>query len=280
MNISWTEIQTARLNDLDADAAILAEAFETPEQRDRAFQKMETRLVRSLKAELRDLRENRGRPALARLQEDLCCTLMAEGFVQVMTPTIMSQGLLAKMGIGAGHPLAAQVYWLDNDRCLRPMLAPHLYFLLKGLLRLWDRPVRIFEVGSCFRKETRGSHHSSEFTMLNLVEMGLPLQARRQRLQQLAACVMAGAGIDAYRLDTAGSEVYGETIDILAGHDNLEVASAAMGPHPLDEPWRINETWVGIGFGLERLLMISENKRSLGRLGRSLTYLDGIRLNI
>ena len=53
-----------------------------------------------------------------------------------------------------------------------------------------------------------------------------------------------------------------------------------MGPHPLDRPWKINETWIGIGFGLERLLMAAENTRNLAKFGRSLAYLDGIRLNL
>jgi phenylalanyl-tRNA synthetase alpha chain len=53
-----------------------------------------------------------------------------------------------------------------------------------------------------------------------------------------------------------------------------------MGPHPLDRAWKINTTWIGIGFGLERLLMVAQNRRNLGKMGRSLTYLDGIRLNI
>ena len=34
------------------------------------------------------------------------------------------------------------------------MLAPHLYYVLVDLLRLWDKPVKIFEVGPCFRKES------------------------------------------------------------------------------------------------------------------------------
>ena len=37
---------------------------------------------------------------------------------------------------------------------------------------------------------------------------------------------------------------------------------------------------LGIGFGIERLLMVAEGSGSLGRVGRSLAYLDGIRLNI
>ena len=66
----------------------------------------------------------------------------------------------------------------------------------------------------------------------------------------------------------------------MAGEDQVEVGSAAMGPHPLDRPWKITDTWVGIGFGLERLLMVAQNSNNLAKTGRSLTYLDGIRLNI
>ena len=65
------------------------------------------------------------------------------------------------------------------------MLAPHLYYVLKDLLRLWEKPVRIFEIGSCFRKESRGARHSNEFTMLNLVEMGLAEDKRQARLETL-----------------------------------------------------------------------------------------------
>ena len=54
----------------------------------------------------------------------------------------------------------------------------------------------------------------------------------------------------------------------------------AMGPHWMDREWRISVPWVGIGFGLERLLMIANRGRSLGRMARSLTYLDGVGLNI
>ena len=108
----------------------------------------------------------------------------------------MSKGLLAKMSINANHPLASQIYWLDGDRCLRPMLAPHLYYLLKDMLRLWEKPVRIFEIGSCFRKESQGAQHTSEFTMLNLVEMGLPIEMREQRLKEFAALVAETAGIE------------------------------------------------------------------------------------
>jgi phenylalanyl-tRNA synthetase alpha chain len=157
------------------------------------------------------------------------------------------------------------------------MLAPSLYTLLKKMIRLWKKPIRIFEVGPCFRKESRGGQHSNEFTMLNLVELGLPEQERQDRLEAFVDVVMKASGIGTYRLVVKPSEVYGDTIDVVSG---LEVGSAAMGPHRLDAPWGIFDAWVGVGFGLERLAMVREGFQNIQRVSRSLEYLDGVRLNL
>ena len=280
MTIYWSEIQLERLKELGAVETVLETQFNDALARDRAFQRFEKELVKEQKNRLQELRDGHRRPKFLRLESQLTDVLVQNGFVQVATPTIMSRGLLARMTIDENHPLASQVYWLDNKTCLRPMLAPHLYYVLKDLLRLWEKPVRIFEIGSCFRKESQGALHASEFTMLNLVEMGLASEVRETRLKEMAALIVETAGIENYEFETENSTVYGETIDVVAGEDKIEIGSAAMGPHPLDQPWRITDPWVGIGFGLERLLMVAEGSGSLGRMGRSLAYLDGIRLNI
>jgi phenylalanyl-tRNA synthetase alpha chain len=282
MSVTWSEVQLKRLKELDADAKEMDVPFENTIERDKAFQQLEKKLIKKARYHLKEIREKYLRPGLCRLESSLVEALTAKGFVQVTTPTIMSGRHLAKMTIDETHPLFSQVYWLDKDRCLRPMLAPHLYYILKDLLRLWEKPVRIFEVGSCFRKESQGAQHSTEFTMLNLVEMGLPMEERRTRLNEWADLVIQTAGMETYSLETENSTVYGETIDVVAaqGERKVEVGSAAMGPHPLDRAWRITEPWVGIGFGLERLLMVKENSQNLAKMGRSLAYLDGIRLNI
>ena len=280
MSNSWTQTQLNRLKELQADEEDLDRGFETEQEREKDFQKMEKNLVRSARQKLEELRTGHRRPRLCRLESRLTKVLIDNGFVQVTTPTIMSKGLLAKMSIDDHHPLSSQIFWLGKDRCLRPMLAPHLYFVLKDLLRLWEKPVRIFEIGSCFRKESQGAQHANEFTMLNLVEMGLDSKIRQNRLKELASMITGAAGLDGFVFQPVDSTVYGETIDILAGERRLEIGSSAMGPHALDHAWQITDAWVGIGFGLERLLMVAENIKSLGRLGRSLGYLDGIRLNI
>jgi len=42
--------------------------------------------------------------------------------------------MLEKMTITSEHPLSKQVFWLDYNKCLRPMLAPNLYYLLRDQL--------------------------------------------------------------------------------------------------------------------------------------------------
>jgi len=279
-SFTWTEIQSKRLKELGADRKDREARFHSPEERDPVYQKLEKQLVKKYRLRLEDLRSRRFRPGICELESRLIKAMVEQEFVQVSTPIIMSKGLLAKMSIDESHALSSQVFWLDKTKCLRPMLAPHLYYILKDLLRLWERPVRIFEVGPCFRKESQGAKHANEFTMLNLVEMGLPEDQRDSRLKELAAVVMNTAGIERYLFESEKSEVYGETLDVVVGEDNLEVGSGAMGPHVLDNAWKITDTWVGIGFGLERLLMVAEGSHNLGSVGRSISYLDGVRLNI
>jgi len=278
--INWTETQSHRLMELDVEEKDLKRDFGTATDRDRVFQELEKTLIQNQRQQLDEFRQIDMQPRLIRLENKLANVLVANGFAQVATPIIMSKGHLSRMSITEDHPLSDQVYWLGNNKCLRPMLAPHLYFVLKDLLRLWDKPVRIFEVGPCFRKETQGAQHASEFTMLNLVEMGLAEEARDERIAEMADLVTRTAGIDDYLLEKTTSEVYGDTIDVVAGEEQIELGSAAMGPHRLDREWKIAAAWIGIGFGLERLLMVAENSRNLGKWVRSLTYLDGIRLNI
>ena len=277
----WTETQKNRLTELDADTQEIAWVFEGEKERNKAFQTLEMSLVKAQKIKLAKLRDTQKRPGLCLLSDKLVQVLTSKGFVQVTTPTMMAKSLLKKMSITDSHPLTKQIFWVDSNRCLRPMLAPHLYYIMKDLLRIWEKPIGIFEIGSCFRKESEGARHTSEFTMLNVCEFGLPMEKRQTRLEELAGFVMEASHIDDYELETEESAVYGSTIDVVTQKPHgLELGSGAMGPHPLDDAWKINETWVGIGFGVERLLMAKDKSNSLGKYTRSLTWLDGIRLNL
>ena len=277
MAITLTETQKQRLRELGADASLEEKVFTSTKERDASFKIMEKRLIEAEKQHLRNLHSHYRRPMICQIEGILINKLIEEGFVQVITPIIITKGFLDKMSITAGNPLISQVFWLSKDKCLRPMLAPNLYYLLRRLVRLRKKPIRIFEVGPCFRKDTKGRQHLNEFTMLNLVELGLPQESRLGRLKELISLLMGTVGINEYQLVSKPCEVYGETIDVMT---DTELCSAAMGPHPLDDAWGIVDPWVGLGFGLERLVMVKQGYQNIQRVGRSLIYLDGIRLNI
>ncbi|MDL2226322.1 hypothetical protein LJB86_01530 [Deltaproteobacteria bacterium OttesenSCG-928-M10] len=283
--MNWTEEQDKRLRDLGADGETLGAVFSEAGERNRAFQKIEKNLARETADGIRRHLTDARRPPIVTLRDKLAAALVEAGFTEVETPLTVSRALLARMGIDDDHPLNKQIFWLDKNKAMRPMLAPNLYYVLVDLLRLAPHPVSIFEIGTCMRKETQGAQHAAEFTMLNLVEMGLPLENRRARIEELARLVVAAADlpVDECRLVVEESGVYGETLDV-ESPDGLELASTAMGPHPLDAPWGIDVPWVGLGFGLERLVMAQAALKGVtlnpARAGRSLSYLAGFRLNV
>jgi pyrrolysyl-tRNA synthetase-like protein len=278
--VGWTDIQCKRLKELGADPQAMSTLFDTSQERNRSYQILEKRLVKREKARLDEFLTSQLQTKLNKLECRLSDVLNQQGFARVTTPTIISKAQLAKMFIDEEHSLFDKVFWINDKQCLRPMLAPNLYRLMYELARLGKRPIRFFEIGSCFRKESDSAQHNNEFTMLNLVEMGLPLEGRHERLKELGQLIADTAGLKDYAFKQESSKVYGDTIDIVSGANKLEIASGAMGPHRLDSAWRITETWVGWGFGLERMVMVTEGDDSIGKWGKSLAYLDGIRLNI
>ncbi|MGN0394012.1 MAG: pyrrolysine--tRNA(Pyl) ligase large subunit, partial [Coprococcus sp.] len=211
--------------------------------------------------------------------EKIAAALCENGFTQVATPTIISLKALEKMTITSENPLYDQVFFIDSKSALRPMLAPNLYEVSKQLMNSQKLPLRIFEIGSCFRKESEGKNHLKEFTMCNLVEWGTPMEERVQHLKEFAAIVLKAAEIDDYKLEEEDSVVYGLGLDVVSS-DGLELASTSMGPHRLDDAWKINCSWVGIGFGLERLLMIKNKQSGIHRYSRSTTFMDGACLKL
>lgn len=278
MGITWSISQKQRLKELHADAAVLEQVFDSDKERDKCYQKLDKELVSVNRDRLVSLKNSGARPLVCELESKLVKKLTDEGFVQVTTPIILSKSMLDKMTITSDHPLAKQVFWVDKNKCLRPMLAPNLYEVMRDLERVWGDPVRIFEVGPCFRKESQGAQHMNEFTMLNLVELGVPDGQQDQRLKELMVLAMEAVGIENYQLEKTESEVYGDTIDVVCR--DLEVASGSYGPISMDHNWGIFKPWVGVGFGLERLAMTIEGHNNIRRVSRNLSYLSGARLNI
>lgn len=279
MDIAYTITQKNRLLELGAEEALTTVLFSTTQERQKTYIQTEKELIRRNKAEIACLLEQEHRPLLCSLQADLADALTAHGFTQVVTPTIISAKAMEKMSVGPEHPLHKQIFWLDGKTCLRPMLAPGLYEVSRRLIGSQGLPMRIFEIGSCFRKESEGRSHLKEFTMLNLVEWGTPMPERIDTLKQYCSKVLEAAQITEYEMTEEDSVVYGMGLDVV-GTNGLELASTSMGPHRLDSAWKINCTWIGAGFGLERLLMYREKKTGIHSYGRSTVYLNGACLKL
>lgn len=275
----FTITQRERLTELDAASEVLEREFDTKEERNAEFKKIETQMAREGRQHLKELVEERHITFTEEVSRSLQDWLMKDGYTKVSTPTIITRQMLEKMTIDEFHHLSEQVFWLDRKRCLRPMLAPNLYVMMRALKRITNQPVKIFEIGSCFRKESQGAKHMNEFTMLNCVQLAVVQDGRQvEALKEMVHSAMQALGIEDYELVVEESTVYGSTVDIEI--DGIEVASGSYGPHFLDKQWGVFDTWVGIGFGVERLAMAMSKSKTIKRFGRSIAFIDGEPLNI
>ncbi len=155
------------------------------------------------------------------------------------------------------------------------MLAPNLYNYLRKLGKVLPDPVKIFEIGPCYRKESDGKEHLEEFTMLNFCQMGSG--CTRENLEAIIREFLEYLKID-FEIVGNSCLVYGDTLDIM--HGDLELSSAVVGPVPLDREWGIEKPWIGAGFGLERLLKVMHNFKNIKRAARSESYYNGIPTNL
>ncbi|MCL2703276.1 MAG: pyrrolysine--tRNA(Pyl) ligase large subunit [Defluviitaleaceae bacterium] len=277
-SVYFTSAQKQRLVELNYAGTEPESGFETPEARDAAYRRLSAELVKKNRELLAKALYHGEKSTVALVAERLESWLGEMGFAEVSTPHIITAQCLDKMSITESHPLRKQVFWLDGGRCLRPMLAPGLYTLMRDLHKALNKPVRIYEIGTCFRKEQRGAGHLNEFIMLNLVEYASVKQGEQQnRLRELASLAMSAAGVEGTEIIAETSDVYGETLDII--RQGTELASGATGPHALDAAWGVFETWVGLGIGIERVAMAVSGHSGVGRLGRSTAYLNGARIN-
>lgn len=277
----FTVTQAERISELNGESQLLESEFETKVLRDQAFRSIEKELVKESRGKIKALLDEKHIPQSVSVGRTLEDWLMEEGYTKVVTPTIITKDMLAKMTIDEFHHLSEQVFWLDKKRCLRPMLAPNLYVVMRELHRITGEPVKIFERGSCFRKESQGAQHMNEFTMLNCVELAaIEEGGQLNELKRLAHCAMKALGVpeEEYKLVVEESTVYGHTLDIEI--NGMEVASGSYGPHFLDSQWGVFDTWVGIGFGIERLTMALNKSKTIKRYGRSITFIDGQPLNV
>lgn len=239
------------------------------------FEELEADLVAKRKAELIDIYENSREHMLAKLERDISAFLISKGFIEIKSSILIPEEYIIRMGIDKDADLSKQIFRTDDGQCLRPMLAPVLYNYLRRFGKVMPDPLKIFEIGPCYRKESDGSSHLEEFTMVNFCQMGDG--CTRENLVQLIDEFLTYLGIS-YELEGEESMVYGATVDVV--HGDLELSSAVVGPVPMDMDWGIDKPWIGAGFGLERLLKAKYNFKNIKRGSRSEFYYNGIHTNL
>lgn len=269
-----TRSQKQRLNELGFRGK--TPEFSSASERDKFFNELASKWKNQNKEKFRKLLEEKT-PFWRQIEQKLRNILYELGFVEVQTPTIIPSSMLEKMGIDEKSDLYDQIYWVEGGKkALRPMLAPNLYRELRYFSRVSDEDmIRIFELGSCFRREEGGENYLNEFKMLNAVEMG-NIDDTEKRLEELASLIFSP--LTDYEIESEDSVVYGKTVDINV--KGVEVASCVAGPHPLDSNWSIDDPWVGIGIGVERLAKLLDDGSSVRAYGKSFVYQGGVRLDI
>lgn len=92
----FSEEQQRRLGELGAASEDLQAGFADSAERNRAFQRLESRLVTEQHERLDALCEGPRRPFILELEERLSAVLRTAGFLQVHTPIILSRARLEK----------------------------------------------------------------------------------------------------------------------------------------------------------------------------------------
>jgi pyrrolysyl-tRNA synthetase len=235
------------------------------------FRELESELLTRRKGDLQRIYADERENYLGKLERDITKFFVDRGFLEIKSPILIPAEYVKRMGIESDTELSKQVFRVDKNFCLRPMLAPNLYNYLRKFDRVLPDPIKIFEIGPCYRKESDGKEHLEEFTMLNFCQMGSG--CTRENLEALIKEFLDYLEID-FEIVGDSCMVYGDTLDVM--HGNLELSSAVVGPVLLDREWGIDKPWIGAGFGLERLLKVMHGFKNIKRAARSESYYNGI----
>lgn len=235
------------------------------------FRELESELVTKRKGDFQRVYADDRENYLGKLERDITKFFVDRGFLEIKSPILIPAEYVERMGINSDTELSKQVFRIDKNLCLRPMLAPTLYNYLRKLDRILPDPIKIFEIGPCYRKESDGKEHLEEFTMVNFCQMGSG--CTRENLESLIKEFLDYLEID-FEIVGDSCMVYGDTLDVM--HGDLELSSAVVGPVPLDREWGIDKPWIGAGFGLERLLKVMHGFKNIKRASRSESYYNGI----
>jgi pyrrolysyl-tRNA synthetase len=260
---------------LDRLETLISPQDKIPQIEEMCFKELESELLARRKDDIKRIYAKGEENYLGKLERDITGFFVERGFLEIKSPILIPVEHVERMGIKKDSELSNQVFRVDKNLCLRPMLAPNLYNYFHKLGKVLPDPVKIFEIGPCYRKESDGREHLEEFTMLNFCQMGSG--CTRENLEAIIIEFLDYLKID-FEIVSNSCMVYGDTLDVM--HGDLELSSAVVGPVPLDREWGIDKPWIGAGFGLERLLKVIHNFKNIKRAARSVSYYNGIPTNL
>ena len=186
------------------------------------FRELESELLARRKEDLQRIYADERENYLGKLERDITKFFVDRGFLEIKSPILIPAEYVERMGIDSDTELSKQVFRVDKNFCLRPMLAPNLYNYLRKLDRVLPDPIKIFEIGPCYRKESDGKEHLEEFTMLNFCQMGSG--CTRENLEALIREFLDYLKID-FEIVGDSCMVYGDTLDVMHGRSGTFVGS-------------------------------------------------------
>ena len=145
---------------LDRVEALLSPEDKVSLDAAKPFRELESELLVRRKGDLQRIYANERENYLGKLERDITKFFVDRGFLEIKSPILIPAEYVERMGIDSDSELSKQVFRVDKNFCLRPMLAPNLYNYLRKLDRVLPDPVKIFEIGPCYRKESEGKEHS------------------------------------------------------------------------------------------------------------------------
>ena len=100
------------------------------------FRELESELLSRRKDDLKRIYAEERENYLGKLERDITKFFVDRGFLEIKSPILIPAEYIERMGIDSDTELSKQIFRVDKNFCLRPMLAPNLYNYLRKLDRV------------------------------------------------------------------------------------------------------------------------------------------------
>ncbi|CDR94942.1 lysyl-tRNA synthetase, putative [Babesia bigemina] len=163
--------------------------------------------------------------------------LHGRGYVEVETP-VLYHGYSGAQAT----PFVTRSEALDQRLYLR--IAPELFLKRLVTAGLADR---VFEIGKCFRNEGTSTHHSPEFTMLELYQQMAGMGDMMRMTEEIVATVATGLRVAVPKFTTKSmSALIEEHAGVKVEQCSSEQLVAALAERGVDETALHDTTWGGL----------------------------------